>query len=270
MQRASTPTGAVRIVSWNINRGQNFNGVIDFLSSVAGDVILLQEVDVDARRTNYLNIAREIAHALRMHYVFGCEFQELAQRGPAGPALHGQATLSRFPLLGSRVLRFRNQSGFWGPRWFIPAWSPLERRIGGRMALINYVETREGRLVFYNVHLESRGKDVLRSCQLSEIFDDVRQYGSGSTVVVAGDLNMDCSQGVAASLINSMQFDSKFDDRQLRSTCDSRLRRPQRIDWILAGPGLRKSDGILHTDVRASDHYPLSLTVYGGLGHKHD
>ncbi len=263
MQCPSAQTDAVRIVSWNINRGHKLDGIVDFLSRVEGDVILLQEVDLNARRTKYRNVARDIARALRMHYVFGCEFQELSQSGREAPALHGQATLSRFPLLGPRILRFASQSGFWRPRWFIPRWHALQRRVGGRMALVSHVETQEGRLVLYNVHLESRGNDELRYRQLSEIFDDVRQWAAQSAVVVAGDFNSDCSQPKTALLINNMQFD--FDDLRQLSTCDSGPLRRRRIDWILAGGGLKANDEIVHRDVTASDHYPLSSTVYWGL-----
>ena len=69
----------LRVVSWNVNRGLQLNGIIDFLQSSSADLILLQETDVNARRTRRRNIPREIAQALRMNYVFGCEFEELSQ-----------------------------------------------------------------------------------------------------------------------------------------------------------------------------------------------
>jgi hypothetical protein len=42
--------------------------------------LILQEVDLNARRTHRLNIAEEIARKLGMNYVFGREFEELVQR----------------------------------------------------------------------------------------------------------------------------------------------------------------------------------------------
>ena len=85
---------AIRVISWNINRGEQLDGVLEFLRRTPADLILLQETDVNARRTQYRNVAREIAQALRMNYVFGCEFEELAQGNHSSPAYHGQATLS--------------------------------------------------------------------------------------------------------------------------------------------------------------------------------
>src|SRR3954468_5977264 len=69
----------LRVVSWNVNRGLQLNGIIDFLQSSSADLILLQETDVNARRTRRRNVPREIAKALRMNYVFGSEFEELSQ-----------------------------------------------------------------------------------------------------------------------------------------------------------------------------------------------
>src|SRR5271166_3135706 len=86
---------AIRVISWNINRGQQLDGVIEFLRRTAADLVLLQETDLNARRTHYRSIAREIAQALRMDYVFGCEFEELTQGDHKAPAYHGQANLSR-------------------------------------------------------------------------------------------------------------------------------------------------------------------------------
>ena len=42
--------------------------------------MILQWVDLNARRAHHMNIAEEIARKLEMNYVFGHEFQELVQR----------------------------------------------------------------------------------------------------------------------------------------------------------------------------------------------
>ena len=114
------------MVDWNIDRGLQLDGVIAFLASTKADLILLQEVDLNARRTRQLNVAREIAQKLRMNYIFGRGFQELTQGSEASPAFHGQATLSPWPLSNPRILRFRRQSNFWRPRWFLPDFEPFQ------------------------------------------------------------------------------------------------------------------------------------------------
>jgi endonuclease/exonuclease/phosphatase family metal-dependent hydrolase len=125
--RALEPPSSIRIVVWNIERGLQLPRVIDFLLQANPDVVLLQESDLNARRTHHLNIAREIAERLRMNYVFGREFQELTQESRTSPAYHGQATLSRWPLSNPRLIRFREQSNFWRPRWYHGAVSGAAR-----------------------------------------------------------------------------------------------------------------------------------------------
>src|SRR5215469_4756489 len=166
--------GTLKVVCWNINRGLQLNAVIDFLAGSSADLILLQETDVNARRTQRRNIPREIAQALQMNYVFGREFKELAQGEQISPAYHGQATLSPFPISHPRVLRFRRQSTFWRPRWFIPRLRVFQRRLGARIALICEIRIQGRTLTAYNVHLESRGNDELRSNQLIEILTEIR------------------------------------------------------------------------------------------------
>jgi len=151
------PPDSVRVVSWNIDRGLKLSGVIDFLAGAKADIILLQEADLNARRTHHINVAREIAQTLEMNYVFGREFQELTQGSKASPAYHGQATLSRWPLSNSRIIRFQKQSHFWRPHWFLPDIAPFQERLGGRMALVSAVNIAGKTMISYNLHLDTVG-----------------------------------------------------------------------------------------------------------------
>src|ERR1700750_1464531 len=163
---------SLKIVDWNIDRGQQLQGVTDFLGGVNADILILQEVDLNARRTHRLNIAQEIARKLEMDYVFGCEFQELVQGSKSSPAYHGQATLSKWPISKPRLIRFSRQSNFWQPRWFLPNIEPFQERLGGRIALVAHINVAGGKVVIYNLHLESRGSDALRISQLGEVLSD--------------------------------------------------------------------------------------------------
>src|SRR6202008_1931757 len=166
------PPDCIRIVSWNINRGLQLQRILEFLEAARADLVLLQECDLNARRTHHLNIAKEISQKLEMNYVFGREFQELTQGSRASPAYHGQATFSRWPLSNSRILRFQKQSNFWRPHWFIPEIDPFQERLGGRIALVSDTNIAGKMVTTYNLHLESRGNDELRCAQLSEALDD--------------------------------------------------------------------------------------------------
>jgi endonuclease/exonuclease/phosphatase family metal-dependent hydrolase len=250
----------LRIVSWNVNRGLQLSGVIDFLQSSSADLILLQETDVNARRTRHRNIPREVAQALRLNYIFGREFEELAQGTEASPAYHGQTTLSRLPLSNPRILRFREQSTFWRPRWFVPPLQSFQRRLGGRIALICDITLQSRTLVLYNLHLESRGNDELRTGQLSEMLTEIRKNPAETPILVAGDFNFDLSRGPAPALIAGMRLDNRFASFGGRRTVPNHAK-PAAIDWILTRGALSASDPEIHESVTASDHYPLSLEL---------
>lgn len=255
------PPSWVRVVDWNINRGLELSGIIDYLRGAEADLILLQECDLNARRTHRLNIAQEIARRLQMNYVFGREFQELTQGSEDSPAYHGQATLSRWTLSNSRIIRFSKQSGFWRPRWYLPDIEPLQERLGGRMALVTQANAGGRTVLTYNFHLESRGDDRLRCSQLDQCLEDARHYGSGVPIIMAGDYNMDVTRTSALAALTQARFRSVFSNRPDRTTPGSFLERGRPIDWIFMRGPLRSDFACVHTSIRASDHFPLSARV---------
>ena len=256
------PPSSVTVVSWNIDRGLKLQGVIEFLSRARADIILLQEADLNARRTHHLNIVREISQKLQLNYVFGHEFQELSQGTRASPAFHGQATLSRWPLTNPRIIRFQKQSNFWRPHWFIPEIDPFQERLGGRMALVSDASIVGKTIITYNLHLESRGDDQLRESQLMETLADARQYGAPTPVLLAGDFNLDASTGTPAAAIRQAQFQNVFTNQHRATTPNTFFEDGRAIDWILSRGPIRPDQPLVHRSVTASDHYPLSITLH--------
>ena len=257
------PPDAVRVVNWNIDRGLRLSNVIDFLASQKADLLILQEVDLNARRTGFVNVAEEIARALRMNYVFGREFQELTQGRGTVPAYHGQATLSRWALRGARVIRFRRQSDFWRPRWYLPKQSLFQERLGGRIALVTAVHLQDRKLAVYNLHLESRGEEDLRVAQLEEAIGDVAaQRAEVPAALLAGDLNLDISHAATASVLDHLGLRNALPLPSPRTTTPRGLfRRRRNIDWAYVSGSLGALHGRVHTDITASDHYPISFTL---------
>ena len=257
---ALQPKDRIRVVSWNVARGSRLAEVIEFLRGTNADLVCLQETDRNARRTGRRNIAAEIASVLRMNYVFGIEFQELAEGARESPAYHGQATLSLFPLTDSRMVRFRKQTRFWHPYWWVPRLARFQRRVGGRMALLTNVCIGGKMLAVYNLHLESRN-DSIRRAQLSELLQDARQYDCDTPIVLAGDFNLDVTEASAASAIVDRRFHNPFEHEHLRTTPSNHFGRKGAIDWILINGKLCSVAARIHSSVSASDHYPLSLTL---------
>jgi endonuclease/exonuclease/phosphatase family metal-dependent hydrolase len=255
------PPGSIRVVDWNINRGLRLSGILDFLAGANADLILLQEADLNARRTHRLNIAREVAQKLQMNYVFGREFEELTQGSRESPAYHGQATLSQWPLSKPRIIRFNKQSGFWRPRWFLPDIEPLQERLGGRMALVTEMNAGGRTVLSYNFHLESRGDDRLRCSQLDECLEDARRYGPSVPLVIGGDYNMDVTRTSALSVLTQARFRCVFSKPPDRTTPGSFLERGRPIDWIFTRGSVRSDGACVHTSVAASDHFPLSAKL---------
>ena len=258
------PQNALRIVNWNIERGMRLSEVIDFLDSQKADLLILQEVDLNARRTHFLNIADEIARKLEMNYVFGLEFQELTQGPRTAPAYQGQATLSRWTLCNPQVIRFRHQSDFWRPRWYLPQISLFQERLGGRIALVTEVQVQRKRLAVYNLHLESKGDEVLRLAQLEEAIGDAAANIQEIPALLAGDLNFDASHAAAGAL-HRVGFRSAIELPSPHTTTPRGLfRRPRKIDWAYVAGPVEAILGRVHDTVQASDHYPISFTLKMG------
>jgi endonuclease/exonuclease/phosphatase family metal-dependent hydrolase len=164
---AATPGNFIRVAAWNIERGLEFDAVraaltnnqaffrrlpadkrpkppnLTAIADQAGrlsraDIIVLNEVDWGLKRTNYLNIGRELANAMQMNYAYAVEFVEVdpltlgteTLEGETSPdkaqivqniavdksrtlGLHGTAILSRFPLRNVRVVRLETQGHDW-------------------------------------------------------------------------------------------------------------------------------------------------------------
>ena len=165
--RPAKTSSMLRVATWNIERGLEFDALkavltndqrffrrlkpamrgsdfnlADILEQAAelsrADIVILNEVDWGLKRTNYRNVARELATAMQMNYVFGVEFVEvdpltlgtetLEGETSADRAkmienlrvdktrtlgLHGTAILSRLPLSNSRVVPFVEKGHDW-------------------------------------------------------------------------------------------------------------------------------------------------------------
>jgi endonuclease/exonuclease/phosphatase family metal-dependent hydrolase len=255
------PASSIKVVCWNINRGLKLQGILDFLGRASADIVFLQEADLNARRTNHLNISREIAQKLKLNYVFGREFQELTQGSRSSPAYHGQCTLSRWPLSNTRIIRFQRQSNFWHPHWFHPNIAPFQDRIGGRMVLACDASISGKSVVTYNLHLESKGDDRLRESQLLETIEDFKQYSADTPILLAGDFNLDASKGTAASVIRQAQFQDAFSSQRVPTTPSSLFEAGRPIDWIFSRGRVRAAQPQVYRSVSASDHYPLSISL---------
>ena len=101
------PRDSIRVVSWNIQYGEN---VVEAISEIqanddlaAADIILLQEMGPEG--------VRHIAEELGMHHIYGA-----AAVHPHHKKLFGNAVLSRWPIIGDQVLILPHETILTGHR----------------------------------------------------------------------------------------------------------------------------------------------------------
>ena len=139
------------------------------------------------------------------------------------------------------MIRFRRQSNFWRPHWFLPRVDRFqERDFGGRIALVAEINVGGSKLVTYNLHLESRAHDELRVSQMDEVLSDSAGYGPQCMLVVAGHLNLDVSKHPAAMTWARAGFRDALAATPSPTTLPRRLFEPgPRLSekaWIAAAP----------------------------------
>lgn len=240
----------LRVVSWNIEQGTRYERIREALAALDADVYLLQEVDRGVRRSDYRDVARDLAHDLELNWVFAGEFQEIGQGRRSAPAITGQAVLSRYPIERAMALPFRNQANL---RWRL---DPLQPRRGGRMAL----RAESGGTLLYNAHIESARDDRFRSKQIEEVLLDHGQLPSAPPVVFAGDFNTGAPP--RESIIVRQVVDDGFVDALGSADAGRRTSINHRdpLDWIFVRNASPRSGRVIDVP-RASDHFPLTAVV---------
>ena len=246
----SPPTdGRLTVVSWNIAQGTRYERVREALASMDADIYLLQEVDMGVRRSDYRQVARELADDLRLNWVFAGEFQEIGQSRRNTPALTGQAVLSRYPIHNAFALPFENQARL---RWRL---DPLQPRRGGRMAL----RVESGGVLVYNAHIESAKNDQFRYKQVDEIlFDRLDPARADLPVIFAGDFNT--GSGPDKSPIVRGLIDEGFVDALGETSRRTSVHHPHPLDWIFIRNMAPRRGRVIEVS-KASDHFPLEAAV---------
>jgi endonuclease/exonuclease/phosphatase family metal-dependent hydrolase len=181
----------VRIVAWNIERGKRFEPLVGMLTAhpslADADVLLLNEVDLGMGRSRNLHVARELARALGIRYVFANSHVVLAPGDanerthdePNTLALHGNAILSRYPIVSFRATALPERND---------KFEALEKRLGEKRTLICELELPHGRVTVALVHLDPFCDSRHRAGQLKRVLAELGR-GSAERVLLGGDLN---------------------------------------------------------------------------------
>lgn len=215
------------LMSWNIERGYNVDRQIAYLKDLGHtnpDILCLQEADWQCIRTKKRNIAKEIAQALGYKFVtqttafvevdkenyeeHRLEFPDTARHRPRlgrGGGVMGQATLSRYPIVGVGGIKLTSEAyDYSDPRNFFARLEPIH---GGRVAQKVKLKIGEREVVVYNAHLESLSGPTGRLQQFGQIKHDAEN--EENPAIICGDFNT-CGHGFATRFSEESLYSPKY------------------------------------------------------------
>jgi endonuclease/exonuclease/phosphatase family metal-dependent hydrolase len=227
---------SLRLVAWNVQRGARFDALAGALRGdpvlSRADVVLLTEIDCGLGRSANRNVARELADALGMSYVFGPSYLTLEddwgenQAGAANTlALAGTAILSRGPIVYAENVDLPELRD---------KFSSSERRLGKKRALLVDVEHAGGRLRVGACHLDSNASPGQRARQLRALLDRIDAAPPGvpaspaPPAIIGGDFNSS-THDLSTPLAMVRDLLAKILLRGLRRSIDGYMR-PDTLD----------------------------------------
>jgi len=178
-----------RILAWNIERGKELKRQLEAFRNhpylKTCDVLLLTETDVGMARSGNVDVARTIAAELGMEYAFAPCYLSLVkgsgiERDVAGEnalGLHGNAILSRYPILETQSIALENG---------IDKLASKEKRLGRQTAVAATIALPDMPVTMVSVHLDANSAQRHRAEQMQTILDAVPANGP---VLLGGDWN---------------------------------------------------------------------------------
>jgi endonuclease/exonuclease/phosphatase family metal-dependent hydrolase len=190
----------LRVVEWNIERGTQFEGIVEALNNHAvirhADLLLLNELDDGMVRSGNRNVALELSRALSAHAVYGAEYLEMTKGvgaelklpGENTAALHGNAILTRYPFSSPKMASLpRCENNF----------EAQEKRLGGRIGILIRLEIAGVNITAATMHLDVVNTPRCRARQMRAMLEAVDSYieaqpdegAANARVIIGGDLN---------------------------------------------------------------------------------
>lgn len=165
LQGAEIPT-PVKVLSWNLHHGAGLDGKIDlsriadFIKKQDADVVVLQEIDHQCKRSGNIDQTAELAKLTGLHGAFGAAM-------PYDGGQYGLAILSKHPIGETQVIQLSPGN---------------EPRIG----FLAEIKAPQGGLSVVSTHLDHRSGER-RFAQAKELLTALEKISG--PIVVGGDFN---------------------------------------------------------------------------------
>jgi endonuclease/exonuclease/phosphatase family metal-dependent hydrolase len=177
----STPKTEVKVMSFNLAMGagaigQDRSGATqaEYIKNKGADIVFLQEVDVNTKRSGPINLAQAIAARS------GLQYYQFRKHESFDGGEYGIAVISRFPLSNVEVYPTP-----WPEFWWWPANWPTPRH--------NIMMTMQANIGSKSVTLLANhwpsGEEASRKSQRMEAAKLISSLNLGSDLIIAGDLN---------------------------------------------------------------------------------
>lgn len=166
---------------------KNMSGILSTLEGLNADVIFLQEIDLDSKRSYHINEAEMVADAFSesANYAFACNYYCKYVPYPfpvtLGRVESGLVTLNQFAVSNAE-------------RYSLPCSYSWPVRLGQlkRALLVERVpmEDSDKEVVFINLHLEAYADGEKKMAQTKVMVDLMEsEYEKGNYVIAGGDFN---------------------------------------------------------------------------------
>lgn len=227
----------LRVLSYNIHHCEGLDRKLDLeriarvIKAVEPDVVALQEVDQNAKRSESVDQAAELGRLTEMHAVFGANI-------PLQGGHYGNAILSRHPILQHKNHLLPNVGGG-------------EQR--GVIEATIAIPGTEHSFLFFATHLDHRKDDAQRLAS-ADLINGFATARPDLNAVLVGDLNATPESQTIA------RFESTWHRANTEILPTFPAEKPNRqIDYILISPKSRWNTvevRVLDEPV-ASDHRPI-------------
>ncbi|MBX6767980.1 MAG: endonuclease/exonuclease/phosphatase family protein, partial [Actinomadura rubrobrunea] len=230
---AARPAGQVRVLTYNIHHAIDQDGRLDpeglaqVIERQRVDVVLLQEAGRGSLQSGTTDVAVWLARRLGMTLVWG----------PAADGQFGNAILTSLPVRSSGTGRMAKGD-----------WSQIRGYVWARLGV------GDTTVDVWSTHLEGGADEDAE--RVREAATLLRAWGGAPRTIIGGDFN----SGPGSPAIRRM-----LDGTELRSAAFGGDLSPttaggERFDWVFG------TDDLTFTDYevirsRASDHYPIAVTV---------